>query len=51
MHKWPRAIWKVLHSKEKVIKRGYVYKVRLFHCHFSTRLCKSNSKNREQSKQ
>ncbi|KAJ5506599.1 Cytochrome P450 E-class group I [Penicillium expansum] len=25
MHKWPRAIWKVLHSKEKVIKRGYVY--------------------------
>ncbi|OQE05742.1 hypothetical protein PENVUL_c022G04779 [Penicillium vulpinum] len=25
MHKWPRAVWKVLHSKEKMIKRGYVY--------------------------
>ncbi|KAJ5383808.1 Cytochrome P450 E-class group I [Penicillium concentricum] len=27
MHKWPRAVWKVLHSKEKVMKRGYVYQV------------------------
>ncbi|KAJ5513437.1 Cytochrome P450 E-class group I [Penicillium fimorum] len=25
MHKWPRAVWKVLHSQEKVKKRGYVY--------------------------
>ncbi|KAJ5468480.1 hypothetical protein N7475_006232 [Penicillium sp. IBT 31633x] len=25
MHKWPRAIWKFLHAKEDVKKRGYVY--------------------------
>ncbi|BCS26853.1 uncharacterized protein APUU_51564S [Aspergillus puulaauensis] len=25
MHRWPRAIWKVLHSKKDVITRGYVY--------------------------
>ncbi|OQE39382.1 hypothetical protein PENCOP_c007G07340 [Penicillium coprophilum] len=28
MHNWPRAIWKVLHSKESMIKRGYVFQAR-----------------------
>lgn len=37
MHKWPRVIWKVFHSKEKVIKRGYVYQVCLSSCHLTIR--------------